>query len=123
MRQARAEVEFIPDRLNEEPVIFLSMTHSEIKYSALLSLALWMPTCTLVGFLCGSAILGLGASLGLVFGTLWLLGKRLRVLKRGKPRQYHALAIRAWLADHGLGNTGLIRSSQVWDIKRRPPRR
>ncbi len=112
------ELEFIPDRLNEEPVVFLAMTNSEVKYSALLSLLFWVPVCGLVGFLLGSAILGFGVSLGMIFLTMWLLGKYLRVLKRGKPRQYHVLAIRAWLQDHNLGSHNLIRTSAVWDIKR-----
>ncbi|MFV0476963.1 MAG: TIGR03750 family conjugal transfer protein [Parahaliea sp.] len=115
---ARDEMDFIPDRLNEEPVIFLSMTNSEIKYSALVSLLFWTPVCSLLGLLLGSMVLGFGASLGMVFATMWLLGKRLRVIKRGKPRQYHVMALRAWLQDHGLGTGSLIRQSKVWDIKR-----
>ncbi len=112
------ELEFIPDRLNEEPVIFLSMTNSEIKYSALLSLLFWVPICALTGFVVGSAVLGIGVSLVMIFITLWLLGKRLRVMKRGKPRQFHILAIRAWLQDRGFGAHNLIRTNQVWDIRR-----
>ncbi len=112
------ELEFIPDRLNEEPVIFLSMTNSEIKYTALVSLLVWVPLCTIVGFLLGNGFLGFGASLAMMFGTMWILGKRLRVIKRGKPKQYHVLAMRAWLQDRGLGRHSLIRASQAWDIKR-----
>ncbi len=118
MSELTREIEFIPDRLNEEPVIFLSMTNSEIKYSVLCALLFWMPVCSVVGLLCGSVVLGFGASLGMIFITLWLLGRRLRVIRRGKPKQYHILWLRAWLQDRGLASQTLIRCSQVWDIKR-----
>jgi conjugative transfer region protein (TIGR03750 family) len=115
---ARREVDFLPDRLNEEPVVFLAMTNSEIQYVALLCLAVWIPASTLVGALCGYALMGFALSLAGVFGSLWLIGRRLRVLKRGKPRQYHVMAIRAALQDRGLAPRTLIRESRAWDIRR-----
>ncbi len=115
---ARRDIDFLPDRLNEEPVVFLSMTNSEIQYAALLCLGVWIPLSTAVGGLFGNALMGFALSLGLVFGSLWLIGKRLRVVRRGKPRQYHVMAIRAWLQDRGLAPRTLIRDSRTWDIHR-----
>lgn len=115
---ARRDIDFLPDRLNEEPVVFLSMTNSEIKYAAGLCLGVWVPVSTLVGALLGFALMGFALSLALVFGSLWLIGKRLRVVKRGKPRQYHVIAIQAWLQDRGLAPRTLIRESRSWDINR-----
>ena len=112
------EIDFIPDRLNEEPIVFLSMTNSEIKVGALLALVVWIPLCTLLGLVLGQVFLGFALSLGMVFVSLWFTGKRLRVIKRGKPKQYHVMAIKAWLQDCGLLPNTLIRESRVWDIKR-----
>ncbi len=113
------EIHFIPDRLNEEAIIFLSMTESELKFSVLLCLLIWTPVCLVIGWVLGNALLGFASAMGMTYLCMWLLGKRLRVLKRGKPKQYHALAIAAWLEDHGLKRKILIRRSQSWSIKRR----
>lgn len=114
----RRDIEFIPDRLNEEPVVFLSMTNSEIKLSLMIFFALWTPVCLVVGLLLGKALLALACVAGMVFLSMWLAGKRLRTIKRGKPKQYHMLALRAWLQDHGLAQKDLIRQSRSWDIQR-----
>ena len=115
---ARRDIEFIPDRLNEEPVVFLAMTNSEIKLSLLLFFAFWTPTCLVIGLLIGKTLLSLACVAGMVFVSMWLAGKRLKVIKRGKPKQYHMLALRAWLQDRGLAQYTYIRDSQTWDIHR-----
>jgi conjugative transfer region protein (TIGR03750 family) len=68
--------------------------------------------------LVGKVLLSLAAVACLVFVSMWLAGKRLKVIKRGKPKQYHMLAMAAWLQDRGLAKETLIRQSRVWDIKR-----
>tara|TARA_R110001592_G_scaffold254129_3_gene517464 strand:+ start:9592 stop:9957 length:366 start_codon:yes stop_codon:yes gene_type:complete len=115
---ARRDVEFIPDRLNEEPVVFLSMTNSEIKLSLMLFFVLWTPVCLIVGLVIGKTLLSLACVAGMVFLSLWLAGKRIRILKRGKPKQYHMMALSAWLQDRGLARKVLIRESRTWDIQR-----
>jgi conjugative transfer region protein (TIGR03750 family) len=116
--EARRDIEFIPDRLNEEPVVFLSMTNSEIKLSLMIFFAIWTPLCLLVGLLVGKVLLSLACVAGMVFASMWLAGKRLRTIKRGKPKQYHMLALQAWLQDKGLTKQVLIRESRTWDIQR-----
>jgi len=116
--QARRDIEFIPDRLNEEPVVFLSMTNSEIKLSLMIFFAVWTPICLIVGFFIGKAVLSLACVIGLVLLSMWLAGKRLRTIKRGKPKQFHMLALSAWLQDHGLSSQVFIRESRTWDIQR-----
>ncbi len=126
---ARRDIEFIPDRLNEEPVVFLSMTNSEIKLSLMIFFVFWTPICLVVGLLVGKVLLSLACVAGMVFASMWLAGKRLRIIKRGKPKQYHMLALQAWLQDRGLTRQVLIRESRTWDIRRwrtapkRPTRR
>lgn len=114
----RRDIEFIPDRLNEEPVVFLSMTNSEIKLSLMICFVIWTPVCLLVGLMIGKALLSLACVAGMVFVSMWLAGKRLRTIKRGKPKQYHMLALSAWLQDHALAKKVLIRESRTWDIQR-----
>ena len=114
----RRDIEFIPDRLNEEPVVFLSMTNSEIKLSLMIFFAIWTPICLIVGFLIGKALLALACVAGMVFLSMWLAGKWLRKIKRGKPKQYHMLALSAWLQDRGLSSQVFIRESRTWDIQR-----
>ncbi len=116
--EARRDIEFIPDRLNEEPVVFLSMTNSEIKLSLMIFFAIWTPLCLIVGLLVGKVLLSLACVAGMVFASMWLAGKRLRIIKRGKPKQYHMLALQAWLQDRGLTKQVLIRESRTWDIQR-----
>ena len=116
--EARRDIEFIPDRLNEEPVVFLSMTNSEIKLSLMIFFAIWTPLCLVVGLLVGKVLLSLACVAGMVFASMWLAGKRLRIIKRGKPKQYHMLALQAWLQDRGLTKQVLIRESRTWDIQR-----
>lgn len=117
-KDEKATVDFIPDRLNEEPVVFMAMTNSEIKFSTLVFFTVWSPISLIVGLLVGKTIIALALSPALVFVSMWLTGKRLRVIKRGKPKQHHVLALRAWLQDHGLIKEVLIRQSRVWDIHR-----
>lgn len=112
------EIDFIPDRLNEEPVVFLSMTETELKYSFLAALAISAPVTLLIGLMLGQPLYGAVCSLPVTLGVVWLVGKRLKVVKRGRPKQYHMMALRAWLQDRGLSSGGLIRESTVWGIQR-----
>ncbi len=111
-------ITFIPDRLNEEPVIYLSMTNSELKAVALLSVGFWVPVSLLMSLLSGLGILGLGVGIMLAFGTTYLVGKQLRLLKRNRPKGYHIAAINAWLEDHKLKKKTMIRCSRTWGIRR-----
>ena len=98
--------------------MFLSMTNSEIKLSLMIFFAIWTPVCLIVGFIIGKTLLALACVAGMVFLSMWLAGKRLRKIKRGKPKQYHMLALRAWLQDRGLASPVFIRESRTWDIQR-----
>lgn len=115
------EIRFLPDRLNEEPVVFLAMTHSELKLAVLACGLFWTPVCLLVAILAGKPVLGLAGAMALTYASLWLCGRTLRLLKRGRPRQYHVLAITAWLEDRQLKRRSMIRVSRVWDIRRHRP--
>jgi conjugative transfer region protein (TIGR03750 family) len=112
------EITFIPDRLNEEPVVFLSMTHSELKLAIVACLLFWTPVCLIVAMLAERTVLGLAGIMAMSYASMWLFGKKLRVIKRGRPKQYHVMAITAWLEDKQLKRRSMTRVSQVWDIHR-----
>ena len=112
------EITFIPDRLNEESVVFLAMTHSELQLAIVACLVFWTPVCMLIATLFGKAVLGLAAIMALSYASMWLCGKKLRVIKRGRPKQYHVMAISAWLEDRQLKRRSMIRVNRVWDIHR-----
>lgn len=112
------EITFIPDRLNEEPVIFIGMTDSELKLAVGVSLGFWLPVSIIVAVLFGQGILGIAVGTLMAFLTMWLLGKKLRVIKRGRPKGYHVMAISAWLEDRNLKPKTMIRETRTWDIKR-----
>lgn len=113
------EITFIPDRLNEEPIIFIGMTDSELKMAGMVSVGFWIPVCVVVATLLGAGILGLAAGTLLAFASMWFIGKKLRVIKRGRPKQFHVMTIAAWLEDHGLKSQTMIRQSTIWDIQRK----
>ncbi len=112
------EINFIPDRLNEEPVIFLGMTNSELKLLSMLAVGFWVPVCLIFTVIVGLGIVGLGLGLALAFATMWLSGKKITALKRSKPKQYHMIWLTAWLEDHAMKRKTIIRKSQVWGIHR-----
>lgn len=117
------EITFIPDRLNEEPVIFIGMTDSELKMSTGVSLALWLPVSILIAMMFGHGILGVAGGALMAFLSMWLLGKKLREIKRGRPKGFHVMAIAAWLEDNHLKPKTMIRESRTWDITRVKQRR
>ena len=111
------EIAFLPDRLNRQPVVFLGLTDGELRLVAFANLALWLPVCAACGALFGVTVLGLGAGTVVAAGGIWVSGRLLRRLKRGKPAGYHADAIRAWLEDRGLAPRTMLREDAVWDTR------
>ncbi|EDT2963651.1 TIGR03750 family conjugal transfer protein [Salmonella enterica subsp. enterica] len=111
-------IEFLPDRLNREPVVFRGMTTTELFISlsggfiagifggiipaVLLSVWALIPTGAL-----------LGAVLSIMAGGRWLAR-----LKRGRPDSWLYQAIGAFFARHGFGDPRLVQSSDVWNIRR-----
>lgn len=111
-------IEFLPDRLNREPVVFRGMTTTELLLVFLcgfiagllvgilpaITLRIWalIPT----GALLGSALCVLGG------------GRVISRLKRGRPDTWLYQTISAFLARRGFGDRRLIQQSAVWTIRR-----
>ena len=115
---AEREVTYIPERLNEDPVVVLGLTDAELRYAALAGFAILVPAGVLGGAVLGQAMIGAGLGAVGAIGAVYVVGKVLRRLKRGKPAGYHADRIRAWLEDRGLGGDSMLRTTAVWEAVR-----
>lgn len=111
-------IEFLPDRLNREPVVFRGMTTTELFIA--------LGGGLLSGLVCGifpAVLLGIwalvptgalvGAALAIMVGGKWLAR-----LKRGRPDTWLYRAMDARLASHGFGNPKLVQKSAVWVVRR-----
>ncbi|ECI6680430.1 TPA: TIGR03750 family conjugal transfer protein [Salmonella enterica] len=111
-------IEFLPDRLNREPVVFRGMTTTELFIA--------LGGGLLSGLVCGifpAVLLGIwalvptgalvGAALAIMVGGKWLAR-----LKRGRPDTWLYRAMDARLARHGFGNPKLVQTTAVWVIRR-----
>ena len=112
---AEREIAYLPERLNEEPVVVLGLTDAELRYAAAAGFGVLVPAGALGGAAFGQAMVGGGAGAVLAIGAIYATGQALRRLKRGKPAGYHADRIRAWLEDRGLGGDSMLRASGVWE--------
>ena len=112
------EIAYLPERLNEEPVVVLGLTDAELRYAAAAAFGTLVPAGALGGAALGQAMVGAGAGAVLAIGSIYAVGRILRRVKRGKPAGYHADRIRAWLEDHGLGGDSMLRTSAVWEAAR-----
>jgi conjugative transfer region protein (TIGR03750 family) len=113
------EIDFIPDRLIEEPVVFRGLTDTEIVALILGGVAFWIPACTLMLMPFGFAVFGIALGLGMAIGTLMLVGNKLQNLKRRMPDGLHMVFLKKSLQQKfSFINFGYIDTSQSWDIRR-----
>lgn len=111
-------IEFLPDRLNREPVIFRGMTTTELFIA--------LGGGLLTGLVCGvfpAVLLGIwaliptgslaGAAIAILAGGKWLAR-----LRRGRPDTWLYRSLGAWFARRGFGDPKLIQQSTVWVIRR-----
>ena len=115
---AEREIAYLPERLNEEPVVVLGLTDAELRYAAAAAFGTLVPAGALAGAAFGQAMVGAGAGAVLAIGAIYAAGQALRRMKRGKPAGYHADRIRARLEDRGLGGDSMLRASAVWEAVR-----
>ena len=113
------EIDFIPDRLIEEPVVFRGLTDTEVVTLTLVGVVFWIPICTLLLLPFGFAVFGIALGLGMAIGTLLLVGNRLQHLKRRMPDGLHLVYLKKELQRKiSFINYGYIDTTQSWDIKR-----
>ena len=113
------EIDFIPDRLIEEPVVFRGLTDTEVAFLVAALSVFLIPTSVLILLPFGFALFGVAAGLGMAIGTLLLAGKYLQNLKRRMPDGLHLVYLKKLLQSKvSFINFGYIETSQSWDIKR-----
>jgi conjugative transfer region protein (TIGR03750 family) len=113
------EIDFIPDRLIEEPVVFRGLTDTEVVLLITVGAAFWIPTSVLILLPFGFALFGVAAGMGMAIGTLLLVGKYLQNIKRRMPDGLHLVYLKKLLQSKvSFINFGYIETSQSWDIKR-----
>lgn len=113
------EIEFIPDRLIEEPVVFRGLTDTEVVFIVVGAILFWIPVSVIVLLPFGWALFGVGVGFGLAIATLLIAGKYLTNLKRRMPDGLHVVYLKKLLQKRtSFFNFGYIETSQSWDIRR-----
>lgn len=116
------EIEFIPDRLIEEPVVFRGLNDSEIVFISVGGMLFWIPVSVLLLLPFGFALFGVGLGFGMVIVTLILAGNYLQNLKRRMPDGLHIIYLKKMAQKKfSFLNFGYIESSQTWDVRRDKP--
>ena len=116
---AAEEIQFLPDRLNQQPVVFIGLTDGELRTVAMANVGVFGVLGSMAGVVAGGGVLSIGLG-GLAAAVgIWMTARVLRRLKRGKPAGYHADAARAWLEDRGLAPKTMLREAAVWDVRAR----
>ncbi|MCG8612249.1 MAG: TIGR03750 family conjugal transfer protein [Pseudomonadales bacterium] len=116
------EIEFIPDRLIEEPVVFRGLTDTEVVMIFLAGLVFWIPVSVILLIPFGWALFGVGIGFGMAIGSVLVAGNYLQSLKRRMPDGLHVVYLKK-LAQKKFSffNFGYIETSQSWDIRREKP--
>lgn len=116
------EIEFIPDRLIEEPVVFRGLTDTEVVMIIVAAIIFWIPVWVLLLIPFDWALFGVGIGFGMAIGTLLVVGKYLQGLKRRMPDGLHVVYLKKQAQKkYSFFNFGYIETSQSWDIRRDQP--
>jgi len=113
------EIEFIPDRLIEEPVVFRGLTDSEVLGVMGIGLVFWIPVSVLLMMPFGLGLFGVGIGVGMAMGSLLVAGSYLQGLKRRMPDGLHLVYLKKILQQKSsMFNYGYIEETKSWDIRR-----
>jgi conjugative transfer region protein (TIGR03750 family) len=113
------EIEFIPDRLIDEPVVFRGLTDTEVVVTALSGIVFWIPVSVIVLMPFGYALFGVGIGFGGGMLTLLIAGSHLQKLKRRMPDGLHVVHLKKKAQKlFSCVSFGYIETSQSWDIRR-----
>ena len=69
------EIDFIPDRLIEEPVVFRGLTDTEVVVLIIAGLVFWIPVSVLLLLPFGWGLFGVGIGVGMAIVSLLLVGR------------------------------------------------
>lgn len=115
-----ATIEFMPDRLNAEPVVFRGFTTPELGLTALFSLfsglVAAVPVAPFLGWIAFPAVSLLMPLVTVIFG-----GRLMARFKRGKPDNYLYRRLELQLSRTGFGSSGLILRSRTLALRHQKP--
>lgn len=115
-----ATIEFMPDRLNAEPVVFRGFTTPELGLTVLFSLVAGLmaalPVVPFLGWIAFPTVTLLMPLVTVIFG-----GRLMAWFKRGKPENYLSRRLELQLSRIGAGNRGLILRSRTLALRRQQP--
>lgn len=114
-------IEYIPDRLIADPVVFRGMTDSEVVTIMVMGVIFWVPVSILALLPFGYGLFGVAVGVGLAICSLILAGKRLQRIKMKQPDGLHVVHFKKGLQRRGFKNFGFIEQSCSWDIRRSKP--
>ncbi|CDL79964.1 TIGR03750 family conjugal transfer protein [Xenorhabdus cabanillasii] len=110
-------IQFMPDRLNSEPVVYRGLTTPELGLSALfgstIGFVISLFFAPFVGWVIIPTLLLIMPLLVVFFG-----GKYLTRLKRGKPENYIYRQLMLTKRKWGMGDITLIIHDQAWSLRR-----
>lgn len=115
------EIDYIPDRLISDPIVFRGMTDTEVVTSMVIGLFVWTPTSILILLPFGYGLFGVALGVGLAILSLILVGRHLTMIKRKQPDGLHVVHFKKLLQRKGLARFGYIDESASWDMRRSAP--
>ncbi|MBC8947043.1 TIGR03750 family conjugal transfer protein [Xenorhabdus indica] len=110
-------IQFMPDRLNSEPVVYRGLTTSELGLAALFGSTMGFVISLFFVPLLGWVII---PTFILIIPLLvvFLGGRYLTRLKRGKPENYIYRQLMLTRRKWGMGDITLIIHDQAWSLRR-----
>lgn len=112
------EITFIPDRLIQEPTVYLGLTDSEIVTLAVAGCVFWLPVSVLMLLPFGLGLFGVGIGFGFVLLTIYIAGNKLSKLKRTMPDGQHVVHIKQILQAKTPISYNFIDYEGTWSIRR-----
>jgi conjugative transfer region protein (TIGR03750 family) len=111
--------DFLPDRVNAEPVIFRGVTSTELLYLLIGGIGLWTPISLVAALVIHRPLFTLIFALVLVIGTVYFGSIYLSGLKRNRPDHYYVQLAQMKFAGFGIGAPPFFTRSGYWALERR----
>ena len=112
------QVEHVPRRLDEEPVVFKGLTASEIIVILIATAVVWLPLCLIVLGMLGFFVAGFGMAVAAIVGTVMIAPNYVAKWKENRPDGYLQHTVALWLHAKGIRKCRFIVREGQWDIGR-----